>query len=220
MKAAADLGFVHRFERGTDPLAPTLLLLHGTGGNEDDLISLGKAISPGSSLLSPRGKVLENGMPRFFRRLAEGVFDLEDLALRTAELAKFLEAAAKHCRFELDSLLAVGFSNGANIAASLLLRFPQTLADAVLIRAMVPFEPATLPDLAGKSILLLSGQLDPIVPAAQPEQLAATFRSAGADVALRWERAGHGLTQADIEHAKDWIASQRENRFAKLNYTQ
>jgi len=164
MKAAPNLGFSHRFETGTDPLAPTLLLLHGTGGDENDLISLGQTIAPGSSLLSPRGKILENGMPRFFRRLAEGVFDLDDLAQRTSELARFLEAAANKYGFPLDRLIAVGFSNGANIAASLLLSFPQTLAAAIFIRAMVPFVPDTLPGLEGKSVLLLSGQLDPIVP--------------------------------------------------------
>ncbi len=218
MKAAPDLGFSHRFETGTDPLAPTLLLLHGTGGDENDLISLGQTIAPGSSLLSPRGKVLENGMPRFFRRLAEGVFDLDDLAQRTSELARFLEAAANKYGFPLDRLIAVGFSNGANIAASLLLSFPQTLAAAIFIRAMAPFVPDTLPGLKGKSVLLLSGQLDPIVPIGQPEQLAAIFRSAGAEVTLHWERAGHTLTQADVSTATKWLALQRTGHAAKLNY--
>jgi predicted esterase len=195
------------------------LLLHGTGGDEDDLLPLGRTISPGSALLSVRGKVLENGMPRFFRRLAEGVFDLEDLHRRTAELACFLDAAAQRYRFEPDSLMAVGFSNGANIAASLLLSSPETLAGAILMRAMVPFLPATLPRLAGKPILLLSGQLDPIVPLRQPEELAGTFRSAGAVVTLHWERAGHSLTQADVSVAAEWLTHEREKRAGKLNYT-
>ena len=219
MKATSGLGFAHRFEPGTDALAPVLLLLHGTGGDENDLIPLGRTISPGSPLLSPRGNVLENGMPRFFRRLAEGVFDLEDLALRTSELAHFLEDAANNYHLDPSRLIAVGFSNGANIAASLLLSSPQTLAGAVLIRAMVPFVPTTIPDLTGKPILLLSGQLDPIIPAAQPEQLAAIFESAGANVSLRWQRAGHSLTPADVSIATEWLTSQRSNRAAKLNYT-
>jgi phospholipase/carboxylesterase len=219
VKEATDLQFTHRFEAGTDPLAPTLLLLHGTGGDENDLLPLGRTIAPGSALLSPRGKILENGMPRFFRRLAEGVFDQEDLTQRTAELAGFLQAAAERYGFELDSLMAVGFSNGANIAASLLLRFPQTLAGGILIRAMVPFVRERVPDLTGKRVLLLSGQLDPIVPMEQPKELASTFKSAGADVTLHWERAGHTLTQADVSTATAWLAAERFNPRRKLNYT-
>ncbi len=214
MDEKSDLDFIHRFEPGKDPAAPTLLLLHGTGGDENDLLSLGRAISPGSALLSLRGKVLENGMPRFFRRLGEGVFDLEDLHRRTAELAHFLGLAAHRYKFDFDSLIAVGFSNGANIAVSLLLSSPEKLAGAVLIRAMVPFVPATLPRLKGKRILLLSGQLDPIVHVQQPDELASTFRSAGADVTLHWEPTGHGLTEADVSISAKWLAREREKRLA------
>lgn len=219
MNRTPDLGFIHRFEPGTDAAAPTLLLLHGTGGDENDLLPLGRTIAPESALLSVRGKVLENGMPRFFRRLAEGIFDLQDLARRTAELAHFLEAAANQYAFRLDSLMAVGFSNGANIAGSLLLSYPESLAGAVLIRAMVPCVPERVPQLAGKPILILSGRADPIVPVNQPEELARMFRSAGAEVSLHWEPAGHALTPTDVLTATKWLAVQRFNRTAKLNYT-
>ncbi len=160
-------------------------------------------------------------MPRFFRRLAEGVFDLEDLAHRTAELAHFTEAAAHHYGFHADQLVALGFSNGANIAASLLLSFPATLAAAVLIRPMLPFVPERATNLHGKRILLLSGRMDPIVPAAQPQQLTGIFQSAGAQVTLHWERAGHALTENDVVLAKDWLAAlPRENTSqAKLHIT-
>lgn len=204
-EASPDLGFTHQFEPATEASAPTLLLLHGTGGDENDLLPLGRGILPGAALLSPRGKILENGMPRFFRRLAEGVFDQEDLTLRTRELAEFIDAAARHYASDQARLFALGFSNGANIAASILLRFPDKLAGAILIRAMVPFVPKHIPDLRAKPVLLLSGREDPIVPIDQPEQLAAIFKSAGADVTLHWERAGHGLTQGDVSTARDWM---------------
>jgi predicted esterase len=199
------LGFAHRFEPATDASAPTLLLLHGTGGDENDLLPLGRAILPGAALLSPRGQVLENGMPRFFRRLAEGVFDQEDLTARTSEMAEFIDAASAHYGTDEARVFAVGFSNGANIAASVLLRFPDKLAGAILIRAMVPFVSKQLSDLRAKPVLLLSGREDPIVPSDQPEQLAAMFTSAGAEVTLHWEKAGHGLTQGDLSTARDWM---------------
>jgi predicted esterase len=204
-QASPDLGFTHQFESATDPTAPTLLLLHGTGGDENDLLPLGRAILPGAALLSPRGKVLENGMPRFFRRLAEGVFDQEDLTVRTRELAEFIDAASADYLVDRTRLFAVGFSNGANMAASVLLRFPDKLAGAILIRAMVPFVPKQIPDLQAKPVLLLSGREDPIVPTDQAEQLAAIFKSAGADVTLHWEKASHGLTQGDLSTARDWM---------------
>ena len=204
-KSSVDLGFVHRFEAGTDPEAPTLLLLHGTGGDENDLIPLGRAIAPGAALLSARGKVLEHGMPRFFRRLAEGVFDQDDLRRRTEELATFIEAASREYGIQQERLIAVGFSNGANIAASTLLRYPHSLAGAVLIRAMVPFVPEQTPRLAQKPILLLSGERDSIVPRNQPEELARIFRSAGADVSLHWEPADHALTPGDVAIAREWL---------------
>lgn len=202
------LDFVHRFVPGGVGATPTLLLLHGTGGDESDLLPLGGALAPGAALLSPRGKVLERGMPRFFRRIAEGVFDLEDLKFRTHQLARFVRAAASHYGFTLDSLYAIGFSNGANIAASLLLLEPGLLRGAVLWRPMMPLEPDRVPALAGTSVLIGGGRLDPMTPAAQTEALASYLRSAGADVTLRWENAGHGLSQGDVDAAREWLAQR------------
>jgi len=203
-----DLGFINRFVRATEPGKPPLLLLHGTGGDENDLIPLGQALSPGSALLSPRGKVSENGMPRFFRRLAEGVFDLEDLKHRTAELAEFVKIA--RAEFGIDAPVAVGFSNGANIAASLLLSQPDVLAGAVLLRAMLPFEPATLPDLTGKPVLLLSGANDPMMPVASRERLADILKTAGAKLVYKTLPAGHNLTQNDLTIATHWLDTSLE----------
>jgi phospholipase/carboxylesterase len=206
MSQATDLSFVHQFVPGTDPSRPALLLLHGTGGNEDDLLPLGQAIAKGAPLLSPRGQVLENGMPRFFRRVAEGVFDQEDLQRRTEQLQAFINEAEKAYHLPAKKLVAVGFSNGANIAASLLLRHPDTLAGAILIRAMVPFIPAPTPDLSRKPILLLSGTADPIVPPENTQRLYDILQSAGAGAQLHWERSGHGLTKGDLVAAQTWFA--------------
>ena len=198
-----DLGFIHRYIPATQPGKPLLLLLHGTGGDENDLIPLAVQLSPGSALLSPRGKVTENGMPRFFRRLAEGVFDLADLKVRTAELADFIAAARK--AYGIDAPVAVGFSNGANIAAALLLTRPQLLHGAVLLRAMLPFEPEPLPDLAGKPVLLLSGSNDTMISAAGRERLAAVLQAAGADLVYKVLPTGHNLTQNDLNLAAQWL---------------
>ncbi|MBL9214366.1 MAG: alpha/beta hydrolase [Opitutaceae bacterium] len=199
------LTYQHTYEPGRDSAAPPLLLLHGTGGDEHDLLPLGRELSPGSALLSPRGDVLEHGRPRFFRRLAEGVFDYADVERRTQALADFIRAAAGHYGFAADRLLAVGFSNGANIAASLLLRCPDALAAAALLRPMVVLRPDPLPDLAGKRVLIASGDADPIVPAGHPEELAALFRRAGATVRLQTHRAGHGLVPADFAVAREFV---------------
>jgi len=183
----------------------TLLLLHGTGGSENDLVPLGRSLDPEAALLSPLGKIRENGMPRFFRRLAEGVFDEEDLVNRTHELADFVEESIAERGIDRSKLIAVGYSNGANIAASLLLLRPEILAGAALLRAMVPLVPEVLPDLAGVPVLLSSGHQDPIVPAEDTRRLAALLRNAGADVALRLENAGHGLTSLTVETARNWL---------------
>ncbi|TFZ60076.1 alpha/beta hydrolase [Methylorubrum sp. Q1] len=196
--------FIHRFEPGADEPAPPLLLLHGTGGDENDLLSLGRALSPGSALLSPRGPVLENGMPRFFRRLAEGVFDEADVRRRAGDLAAFVAQA--RAAYGLAAPVAVGFSNGANIAAATLLLHPQVLAGAVLLRAMVPLAESPPADLAGRPVLLLSGALDPIVPAENAERLAARLQQAGAAVTHTVNPAGHGLSQADLAASGTWLA--------------
>jgi predicted esterase len=197
--------FIHRFEPA--PAAGsggTLLLLHGTGGNENDLLPVGRAIAPGAALLSPRGRVLENGMPRFFRRLAEGVFDHEDLVARTHELADFVAEAAKRHGFDARRVVAVGFSNGANIAGALLLLRPEVLAGAILLRPMVPFEPKQPPDLRGRRVLVAAGKADPIVRPEQSEQLAELLRAAGAEVTLHWSPGGHTLDRADLSAAAAW----------------
>jgi phospholipase/carboxylesterase len=199
----SQLDFIHRFVPATEPGRPPLLLLHGTGADEDDLLPLGRAISPGSALLSPRGKVLENGMPRFFRRLAEGVFDLEDLKARTLELAAFVAQARK--TYELGPVVALGYSNGANIAASILLTQPDVLSGAILLRAMLPFEPETLPDLSGKPVLLLSGASDPFMAPASVTRLAAVLGQSGAALTHRTLDAGHNLTQDDLAIATKWL---------------
>lgn len=201
--------FIHRVEappKGANSGAPTraLLLLHGTGGNEHDLLPLGRAVAPDAVLISPRGRVLEAGMPRFFRRLAEGVFDEADVVARAAELAAFArEAAARHAPGL--PLAALGFSNGANIAAALMLLHPDVLAEAVLLRPMVPLVPPALPDLAGRRVLALNGMADPIATPAIAGRIAALLREAGADVDARMLPAGHGLTQADVDAAAAFL---------------
>lgn len=207
---AAGARFIHQFIPGDGAAeAPTLLLLHGTGGDETDLLGLGRALDGGAALLSPRGMVREGGMPRFFRRLAEGVFDLDDLTRRTHELADFVADAAARYGFDARRVVAVGFSNGANIAASLLLLRPGTLAAAALFRPMVPLVPATLPDLSAVPVFIGAGRQDPIVPTAESERLAALLRHAGAPVTLHWEAGGHGLTQGDLAAAREWLAANR-----------
>jgi predicted esterase len=203
-----DLGFIHRFVPGGTANSPVLLLLHGTGGDENDLIPLGRELLPGAALLSLRGKVLENGMPRFFRRLAEGVFDLQDLEKRTEELGRFIEGARREYALKENKLVAVGYSNGANIAASLILREPQHLSGAVLFRAMVPFTPESIPDLRGMPIFLGAGKGDPIVPAANSRRLASIFEAGGAEVSFHWHTGGHELGQDDLDAARVWSARQ------------
>lgn len=200
------LTFDHVFEPATVADAPTLLLLHGTGGDEHDLIPLGKALAPGAALLSPRGKVSERGAARFFARLAEGVFDPAEVAQRTHELADFVAAATQDYRLDVSRLIAVGFSNGANIAATLLLLRPVVLAGAVLLRPMVVIDsPAAAGSLDGKRVLLASGDQDPIVPRDHPRRLAAHLRAGGADVTLHHEAAGHGLVSGDVTAAQTWF---------------
>jgi phospholipase/carboxylesterase len=199
--------FKHIFVPG-DLHLPVLLLLHGTGGDERDLVELGQSVSPGSAILSPRGRVLENGMPRFFRRLAEGIFDLEDLAFRTDELAAFIVDARTEYDLGDTPIIALGYSNGANIAASVLLAKPEALQGAVLLRAMVPYEPKKLPDLKGKKILMLSGLMDPIIPADNSTRLSEMLKVAGATVTFSLKPVSHGLTQADFSAIKSWISTE------------
>jgi predicted esterase len=198
--------YQHVFEPGTDASAPPLLLLHGTGGDERDLLRLGRALSPGSALLSPRGDVSEGGALRFFARLAEGVFDSAEVTKRTLALADWVDAAAKKYRLDQTCLLAVGFSNGANIAATMLQLRPASLGGGVLLRPMVVLDqPAKSGSLTGKRILLLNGNVDPIVPLDHPPRLAALLRTGGADVTQQLLPASHGLTPGDITAAQGWL---------------
>lgn len=203
--STAQLSFTHRFEAGSDLQRKPLLLLHGTGADENDLVPLGQMVAPGAALLSPRGKVLENGMPRFFRRLAEGVFDEADVRRRAEELADFVAAARD--AYALPAPVAVGFSNGANIAAALLYLRPEALAGAALIRAMVPLREARPAGLAGKPVLILSGAMDPLIPAADAARLAALMEEAGAEVRHESLPAAHGLTQQDVAILRKWFAA-------------
>src|ERR1051325_3340492 len=220
VRTKTDLGFIHRFtppknvpdsERTKQGATEgktftTFLLLHGTGGNEEDLIPLAYELDKSAAILSPRGKVLENGItPRFFRRLAEGVFDLEDLKFRTNELADFVNDVSKTYNFDLQHVITVGYSNGANIAASMLLLRPETLSSAILFRAMVPLVPQTLPDLTRKHIFMSSGLYDPIVSKQEAEKLFSLFKSAGAKVSLNWQGSGHELASEEIRKANEWL---------------
>src|SRR3989442_7884875 len=205
--SAEDLGFIHRFNRGHGGASQlTLLLLHGTGGDETDLLSLGEALAPEAALLSPRGKVLDNGMPRFFRRFREGVFDLEDLKARTLELAEFVRSASVAYHLPSDKIIAAGFSNGANIAASMLLLRPEGLAGAALFRPMVPFVPEQSPDLSTKNVFIAAGEFDPIVGVEQPEQLRSILGQAGAHVTLRWVPSGHAISSEEVVEARKWLS--------------
>ena len=200
-----DLSHIHRFVPGNRREAAPLLLLHGTGGDESDLLPLGEAIAPGAALLSPRGQVLEHGMPRFFRRLAEGVFDEDDVIRRANDLADFVVEARK--RYNIAAPIALGYSNGANIAAAMMLLRPEALAGGILLRAMVPLREPPAADLAGKPVLIVSGQSDPIIPPSNSQRLAVMLTKAGTDVQRRSLPVGHQLSQADLTIAKEWLAN-------------
>jgi predicted esterase len=202
-----DLSFVHHYRPGATPDSPTLLLLHGTGGDEQDLPPLARELLPSAGVLSPKGKVLEHGKPRFFRRLAEGIFDIEDLSFRTAELADFVLDAAARYGFDKRKVAAVGFSNGANIAASLVLLRPAVLHRAVLFRGMVPLVPDPMPSLPRTRVLVSNGRADPLVSESETARLVRLLEDAGAEVTRAWQEAGHHLVQNDLSRARDWLTS-------------
>ncbi len=204
----AELSFVHRFEAGTS--ASTLLLLHGTGGNEHDLLPMGRELGPSASILSPRGKVLENGAPRFFRRLAMGVFDEDDLRAQAADLAQFVQDAAYHYKLDVGKIYALGYSNGANIAAALMLLHPEVLAGGVLLRPMLPLEVVPLPNLAGREVFLAAGTQDIWSPIERVQALADRLERAGARVQIRWQQGGHQLYPEELLAAQAWLARQLE----------
>jgi phospholipase/carboxylesterase len=196
----------HLFKKGSDERKPVLLLLHGTGGNEEDLLALADMISPDSSVLSVRGNVSENGMPRFFRRLAEGVFDEEDLIFRTKELNEFIDESANKYQFDRNNVVAVGYSNGANIAGSLIFHYENALKGAILHHPMVPRRGIELPDLTNLPVFIGAGKNDPICPAAETEELENLLSKAGAKVQVKWENMGHQLSRAEVEEAAEWFA--------------
>ena len=210
MNEKNQLGFVHKFipsEGSKDQNSVTLLLLHGTGGDETDLIPIARMLDiTNASILSPRGKVIENGMPRYFRRLSEGIFDIEDLKFRTNELAEFVQNASKTYAFNLNRIVAIGYSNGANIAASVLLLRPEILSNAILFRPMIPLVPNTLPKLSSKRVLISAGSHDPIVASYQTKDLFDLLEKVGAKVSIQWQNSGHELTQRDIVAARKWLS--------------
>ena len=205
-----DLGFIHRFVPAEDSASgETLLVLHGTGGDESDLISIGQAIAPGAAILSPRGNVLENGAPRFFRRISEGVFDPKEVRARAEELARFIRAAVVTYRLDPGRVFALGYSNGANIASTVMLIEPGTLQGSILLRPMLVYEPPEQSDLSDSAVFISAGRMDPIVPQSSVEQLAALFEATHADVTLKWQLAGHSLVPSDVREASEWLALQR-----------
>lgn len=219
MVSDATLGFTHLFSPPRDGSGRVLLLLHGTGGDEHALVPLAQALAPDLGVLSPRGQVLERGMPRFFRRLADGVFDQDDLRRRTEALGDFLAAAGQRYVFDPARVVAVGFSNGANIATSLLLRRPGLLRSAVLLHPMLPFEPQRLPGLRGTRALIGAGRRDPLVPVSSTERLAHLLRAGGADVRVAWHDGGHDIAPAEVHEASRFIATLDEPGVASIPST-
>ena len=205
-----DLGFIHRFVPAEDKTsAQTLVVLHGTGGDENDLIGIGQAIAPGVAILSPRGNVLENGAPRFFKRLAEGVFDPKEVRSRGEELAQFIRAAISRYALNPQRIFALGYSNGANIASTVMFIEPGLLQGAILFRPMLVFEPDERPGLSGAGVFISAGQMDPIVPTTSVERLVELFEGSRAEVTLKWQLAGHNLLPSEVREAADWLALQR-----------
>ena len=205
-----DLGFVHRFVPADGSASgETLIVLHGTGGNENDLIGIGQAVAPGAAVLSPRGNVLENGAPRFFKRLAEGVFDPKEVGSRGEELARFIRTAIITYRLDASRIHALGYSNGANIASTVMFMEPGLLQSAVLLRPMVVYEPEKRNDLSGSAVFISAGRMDPIVPANSVERLVELFEASRAEVALKWQLTGHSLVPSEVREAADWFALQR-----------
>jgi phospholipase/carboxylesterase len=196
--------YQHVYHPPTDAGLPTILVLHGTGGDENDLLPLARHIAPGCGLLSPRGNVMERGMPRFFRRFAEGVFDLEDVQFRAAELAAFVGSAATEYGFAAQNVYALGYSNGANIANAVLLTQPRALRGGMLLRSQLTYVPEVLPSLAGKAVLLSAATHDQLISVAESTRLYDTLQSAGAQVSITWQEASHSLIKSDIEMAASW----------------
>jgi predicted esterase len=205
-----DLGFIHRLVPAEETASgETLIVLHGTGGNENDLIGIGQAVAPGATVLSPRGNVLENGAPRFFKRLAEGVFEPKEVRSRAEELARFIRAAVSTYELDPSRVYALGYSNGANVASTVMFIEPGLLQGAVLFRPMVVFEPEEKNDLSGTGVFISAGRMDPIVPTSSVERLVELFEASHAEVTLKWQLVGHNLVPSEVREASDWFALQR-----------
>jgi predicted esterase len=205
-----DLGFIHRFVPAEDSASgETLVVLHGTGGNENDLVEIGQAIAPGAAILSPRGKVLENGAPRFFKRLAEGVFDPKEVRSRAEELARFIRAAITKYDLDANRIYALGYSNGANVASTMMFIEPRLFQGAILFRPMLVFEPPERGDLSSVSVFISAGRIDSVVPVSSVEKLAELFELSRAEVTLKWQSVGHNLVPGEAREAADWLALQR-----------
>lgn len=205
-----DIGFIHRFVPVEDRAsAETLIVLHGTGGDENDLIGIGQTIAPGAAILSPRGNVLEKGAPRFFKRLAEGVFDPKEVKSRGEELIRFIRAAISKYGLNPERVFALGYSNGANAASTVMFIEPGLLRGAILLRPMVVLEPDESPDLSAVGVLISAGRMDPIVPTKNVERLVELFEASHAEVTLKWQLGGHNLLPSEIRQAADWLALQR-----------
>lgn len=208
---------IHKFIKGTNPTKPTLLLLHGTGGDENDLIPVGKMIDADANILSVRGEVIENGMPRFFKRLAPGVFDEQDLMYRTSQLHDFIDQASKTYDFDRSDVIAIGYSNGANIAANMLMQIPYSLSGAILMHPMLPRQGGAVPSLKGIQVLITAGNNDPIVPLQSTQALKKVLDDHEASVSLSWFKFGHKLSSEEMQFVIKWYQSITNQFHKKLN---
>jgi phospholipase/carboxylesterase len=198
------MSFQFHYEPSTEPTGTwTLLLLHGTGGTEHDLVQIGKDLLPGAAILSPKGKVNENGMSRWFRRFTEGVFDEVDMQAQADDLAEFLKAKG-------GNFIALGYSNGANMGAALMTFHPEVLDGLIMWRGMKILQEPLKPNLHGKKILMCNGLTDQMGPIESARSQAEVFRQGGAEVTLHELSTGHGLTQGDFSLTKAWLKSSFE----------
>lgn len=207
MKADIE-NFTHQFIPGQESNTPfTLLLLHGNGGTESDLLLLGRALAPHAPLLSPRGRIIENGKPRFYRLISPADFEVTDLRVRADELASFVRTAAGVYHFDADNLVGVGHSNGANMAVALMLLHPSLLRAGILFRPQpqVPLISNPRPNFENRPILLVAGRNDVEIPSVEIEHLAELLRRSGANVTIKWHSGGHDLTNEEINLARDWL---------------
>lgn len=197
------MSFVYRYLPGTGEDPRTAIVFHGTGGDENSLVPFAQSLMPGAAILSLRGRVDENGMPRFFRRFAEGAFDYDSIRIESDAVAEFLKQASVDYGIDLETAVGVGYSNGANIAWSTLLRHPGSFGTLVLFRPMVTLDDSS--DLTGKRIFVGTAEQDPIVPIENVQRLIEQMKSCGAQVEVSWHPGGHQLTRGEITLASSWL---------------